>query len=340
MKITETINCYARPYSPYMNGLVNHLPMGQLALYMMGNDVEKIKSYSEAYIKIGRIDKIKKDYLRVTSIEECLGKRDQYEGCLELIMEKMASKGVGQLVKEILNDYPLGMASGLFHTTIRLAYSVEGMNLDKEFKEEVARSLAYYVTAYRAGKQFQRKVSASYFVQEVEELLDSSHIIKLLASETTRGKRIKALYADEIYMAKGPLISGSVEEKVTGLLELLLPLLDETNNIVILHCITALHALLVLEKNFGDFTMAVDMMTTFIITHLLTVEDIFIDTVKKESKEVSWQAIMKEASNSSDVHTIKFVYSSSQLYKRYRLPALKQSARKRLSITKDIQKTE
>lgn len=326
MTIANLINQYARPYSPYASGLVNHLPMGQLALYMMGKDSKEIKSYSEVYTKDGKIDEFKQEYDKVTSIEECLGKRDLYEGCLELITEEISSKGVDVLIKQVLNNYPLGMSSGLFHTTIRLAYSVQGRALDSELTEEVARALAYYVTAYRAGEEFNRKVPVDQFKQEVQALLESPHIRSIIASQPTRGKQMKALYEDSTYLKEGPLIDGSIHERVTGLLELLLPLLDKTNNIVILHCITGLQALLVLEEYFEDFSHALDIMTACIITHLFTVEDITIEKVEKSSVESSWEEIIEKASNSPDVHTIKFVYSAYELDKKYALSALKQSA--------------
>lgn len=332
MTLAKIINKYARPYSPYMSGLVNHLPMGQLALYMMENDVAQIKSYSEGYIKSGKIDQIKKDYSQVNSLEECLGKRELYEGCLDHIKKEVSSKGVEKVIKTVLNNYPLGMSSGLFHTIIRLAYGAEGMELDQDLTEEVARALAYYVTAYRAGKEFRRKVPTSEFTKEVKELLESPHIIDVISSAPTRGRQIKVLYQDERYLKEAPLIEGDTEDKITGLLELLLPLLDETNNIVILHCITGLHALLVLEEYFDDFSNALDIMTACIITHLLTVEGITIEKKEKTVTDESWETITRKASNSPDVHTIKFVYSAHELYAAYELPALKKSALKRVEV--------
>ncbi len=330
MTIDEIINEYAREYSPYMSGLVNHLPMGQLALYKMGNDIQQVKSYSKAYVERGKIDPVKKEYNSVESIRECLGKRDQYEGCRDLMMTEMLSKGAEDLIREVVNTYPLGMSSGLFHTIIRLAYSVEGMALEPGLKEEVARALAYYVTAYRAGEKFTRKVSATEFNQEVKALFQDSHIKKLIDSQATRGKQMRALYEDQTYLEKAPLIDGNSRDKISTLLELLLPLLDQTNNIVILHCITGLHGLVVLEKSFDNFDQALDIMTACIITHLLTVKDLNIDIKQEQMPEKEWDQLIKKASRSSDVHTIKFVYSASQLYQKYQLPSLNQSAYQRI----------
>ena len=329
MTLANIINQYARPYSPYASGLVNHLPMGQLALYMMGSDSEKVRHYSENYVKGDKIDKVREAYTRVKSIEECLGQRDLYEGCLEFITKEILSMGPDPLIKKVLNDYPLGMSSGLFHTSIRLAYGVQGAAQDPELTEEVSRALAYYITAYRPGKEFKRKTPAKQFSKEIQILLEDSHISKIISSQPTRGKQMKALYEDEIYLNEAPLIDGSTKDKVTGLLGLLLPFLDKTNNIVVLHCVTGLQALLVLEQYFDDFNHALDIMTACIITHLLTVEDISTENAQELSTQSSWEAITQKATTSPDVHTIKFVYTAHQLYEIYKLPALKQSAYKR-----------
>lgn len=327
MKISQVVNQYARIFSPYASGLVNHLPMGQLALYMMGNSIDKVASYSSNYVKRGNLDKIKDEFNPVESLSECLGKRDLYEACLLLTEKEIKLKGVEKVIAEVLNSYPLGISSGLFHTTIRLAYAVEGMSLDHDLEEEVARALAYYITAYREGSVFHKKVEASEFMENVEKIFNNTEIINLIKSKPSRGQKIHALYNDSKYMDMGPLIDGTIEEKAVNLLDLLLPIFDKTDSIVALHCITGLQALLVLEDYFNDFSYILDIMTTYIITHLLTVDNEGVPMDLEENK--SWDNIIKDSSNSTNVHTIKYAYSTSELYKKYNIDKLRQSAQLR-----------
>ena len=327
MKISEIVNQYARTFSPYASGLVNHLPMGQLALYMMGNDVGKVASYSESYIKSGKVDKIKSEFSTVETITECVGKRELYEACLLLIEKKIQLKGVEKVIAEVLNSYPLGISSGLFHTTIRLAYAVEGMKLDQDLEEEAARALAYYITAYREGSVFNKKVNPSRFIESVEKVFNNREIIELLKSNPSLGKKIHALYNESKYMEMELLIDGSNEEKVVFLLKLLLPMLDQTDSIIVLHCITGLQALLVLEDYFNNFSYILDIMTTYIVTHLLTVDNKGVPVDLGDRK--SWDNIIKESSNSTNVHTIKYTYSTSVLYKKYNTDTIRQSAQLR-----------
>ncbi len=325
MTISKVVNKYASIYSPYASGLVNHLPMGQLALYKMGNDLEKIELYSENYASRGRLDPVKLDYIKAESIAECLGKRDLYESCLELVKAEIELKGADIVIKEILNAYPLGISSGLFHTPIRLAYAVEGLAIDKDYIEEVARSLAYYVTAYREGKVFQRKVKPSVFKEDVKALFTDQHIDQLLESKSSTGQKLHALYSDKEYLEKAPLIDGTIDEKVETLIRLILPIFDNTNNIIALHCITGLHAIVVLQSYFNDFQYVLDIMTSYIITHLLTAD--------RDSKEadldfldLDWNKIIQKASNSTNVHTIKYIYSAGELFKRTNIEELTGSA--------------
>ena len=326
MYTSELVNEYARPYTPYMNGLVNHLPMGQLALYQMNRDSEKIKSYSEYYIKYFNIDLADTNYPKANSIEDCLGKRGLYESCLDLLNQSIEEEGMDKVIRNILNRYPYGMSSGIFHTTIRLFYAVEGVKVDIGLKEEVARALAYYVTGYNEAKKFDNKIKGSEFNSKMKELSNDSYIKNPTESQPSMGRKMKTLYSDSGYMNKGFVIEGDEQDKIRTLLALTLPMYDHYQNIIILHCTTGLHALIGLKDYFDDFSEALDIMTTCIITHLLTIEGLEIKENSYEPQEKKWEEIIAEGSDSKDVHTIKYTYTCSELSKRYEMPALKKSA--------------
>lgn len=333
MAIGKLINEYGRQYSPYMRGLVNHLPMAQLALYKMSGDLEKVKTYTESYVNMVNIDSVKTEYPKVYSFEECLGDRELYESCLEVIKKEIADKNINEVIKYVLNTYPLGMSSGIFHTLIRVAYAVEGFKADEELTEEVARSLAYYITAYREGDLFERRINCYKIVEEMEALINNSHIRELLESKGTMGKKIRALYDDNEYLKLGFVIDGKKEEKVKALLQILLPPFIKTGSIIILHCITGLHALLMLEEYYDNFDNALDILTTCIITHLLTQDDLSFNSKKDRIIDFSWRNIISMGVQSTDVHTLKLTYSCCELYKGCEMVELKQAAKKRILMT-------
>lgn len=330
MTVESTINNRGEKFSPYMGDLVNHLPMAQWALYKLSGESDIVDEFTEKYLNRLNIDKIDEEYERVNSLEEALGKTELYQGTLEFLKEKVKTQDIEVLTREILNKYPLGMSSGLFHTTIRIAYGVEGYLEKPELKDELLRGLAYYITAYRGAKEFHRSISADEIIKEMESLAGDIHIKEILEDNNTLGKTIKSLYDDEEYMSKGFIIKGEEDEKLRTLLKLLIPLYYEKGNIVILHCITSIHALLVLKNYYEDFENAINILTSCIITHLISTGTSEYPEIEELKTGLSWKCIVEKAIKSNDVHDIKLTYSSTYLDDKYNIEQLKDISIKRI----------
>ncbi len=330
MNISGLINEYGRKYSPYMGDLVNHLPMIQIALFNLYGDLDKVKNFTEAYVEKEKIDLVKEEYPVVSSIEEALGNRELYESCLVLINKEIKEKGVEEVLRRILNTYPLGLSSGLFHTIIRVAYAVEGYKADKDLEEEVARALAYYITAYREGKVFTREIHGYDIIEEMEALINDPNISKIRNSEITMGQKLKTLYNDEEYLKTGFIIEGEEVNKVRFLLNLILPAFVNSNDMVILHCITGLHAVVALKDYFDDFDRILDIITSFIITHLLTVDKLDFTNGNNTFLDFSWPHIICLCKDETDVHTLKLTYSCYELGKTHDTVGLKKAIKKRV----------
>lgn len=336
MSISTLVDEYAKDYSPYMRGLVNHLPMGQLALYFMSNDLDKVRDYSKYYDDRFNIDPIKDVTVIVKSLDDCLGRRDLYEPLLEYLNRNLSHENVEEYISYVLNTYPLGMSSGLFHTTIRLAYALEGYAEDKGYLNEVKRALAYYVTAYREAGLFTREISGNHIIQEMKMLKSSFDLENLLSTQSSTGMRMKVLYNNERYMENyGFIIGGYEEDKIKALLDLTLRGYINSKvsgDILILHCITGLHGLIVLMDYFQDFNQALDIMTTCIITHLMTLDSLDLQVFEDEDAG-TFNDLISEAIGSTDVHTIKLTYTTNELYRKYNRNDLKIAAHKRIRKT-------
>ncbi len=325
MKLSQLINEQGRQQSPYMEGLVNHLPMGQLALYQLTKDLERVASYTDFYNERFNVDPVSKNYTPATSLVECLGKREEYEACLHLMTEEVQTHGANAMIEKILNTYPLGLSSGLFHVTIRLAYAREAVSYDEALTEEIIRALSYYVTAYREVTPFFRKIPRDQALENIKQLMKTSAVDKILCENDSLGKTMKKLYQSPDYLDKGFLIEGTVDDKVLGLLDICLPAFEHTKSIVALHCITGLHAMLVLKEYFKDFSNALDIYTTAVITHLLTIDGIAFPKPVHEPVLRSWPELIEKGASSKDVHTIKFTYTCHELFECYHLEGLKKS---------------
>ncbi|HCX63933.1 MAG TPA: hypothetical protein DHN33_01805 [Eubacteriaceae bacterium] len=55
---------------------------------ILTEDLDKVASYTEYYNQHFNVDPISRNYAPVSSIEECLGEREQYEACLDLMEKK------------------------------------------------------------------------------------------------------------------------------------------------------------------------------------------------------------------------------------------------------------
>lgn len=326
MKISEIINQYGEKYSPYRSGLVNHLPMAQLALYKMTGDLNKVDKFSKSHIDKSKIDPVIEVYPTCRSTRNCLGKREMYESYLYLLGKNIKEDNVETYVGEILNRYALGMSSGLFHTLIRVYYGLELYKIDPSSLDEVRRAISYYITAYREADIFKRKIRPEDILEEIEKLVANERVQALIYNEPTTGKKMRALYNSIDYLQAGFVIDGNRDEKVGALLDMLLPLFINSGSILVLHCITGLQALLGLEAYYDDFDSALDILTTSIITHIITLGDIDFKLRPRDRVEFSWNYILSIGAESPNVHNIKFAYSTHELSKYYPDENLKRAA--------------
>src|SRR6056297_4207113 len=315
MKINDIVNSYGENHTPYQGNLVNHLPMGQLAVYKLTKDLEKTKSYSELYIENRDINKVKEFFDEVENFEDALGERSQYESLLSFLKKEITHNNVYYYIEKMLNDYPLGMSSGLFHVLIRLAYAYEGYKIDSGYLPELRRAVAYYVTAYREAHKFSRKIKKENIIKETKDLYKSESVKKVLSKKNSLGQKMKALYEDKGYMEKGSIIEGDTDEKLEAVLNLSLNSYLNSKSIVALHCITGTHALIVLKDFQKDFGRNIDILTSCIVTHLIASELGDYKIPPLDSYDLNWEDLNRGIEKEKDVHAVKLAYTAQELNK-------------------------
>ncbi|MFA5576780.1 MAG: hypothetical protein WC983_05840 [Tissierellaceae bacterium] len=330
MFLSQIVNDYGKMYSPYIRGQVNDLPMTQIALYKMSGDIEKVKNHTDLFLENVSFEPLKSDFPKVESIEECLGRKELYGSCLKLMESKIESEGVDQVLHYVLNTYTLGLSSDLFHTIIRVAYAMEGYKTEEELKDELARSLAYYLTSYSEGKSFTREISGLDTFSEMTRIVENPYIDGIRRSNIPFSQKLNSFYSDREFTQRGFVIGGNEEDKVRFLLNFVLPAFTNSNDNVILHSITAIHAVVALKGYFDDFNKALDILTSSIITHLMTVEKLDFTNRDRTLVDFSWRNIICMGMESPDLHTIKFTYSCSELGKQYEMVGLKKAVKKRI----------
>jgi len=315
MKISNIVNSYGKKYTPYQGDLVNHLPMGQLAVYKLTEDLDKTESYSKIYIQNADINKVKESVKEVDTLEETLGKRDLYESALNVLKKEMTHDNVECYIKKMLNEYAFGMSSGLFHVLIRLAYAYEGYQMDSGYLPELRRAVAYYITAYREAGKFNREIKGKNIIEEAKDLYNNKTVKNILSQKNSLGQKMKTLYEDEEYMEKGFIVEGDADKKLEAVLNLSLNSYLNSESIVALHCITGTHALIVLKEFQEDYNKNIDILTTCIITHLIASEIGKYEMPDYDADELTWDKLHNEIEKESDVHAVKLSYTAQVLNK-------------------------
>ncbi len=310
MKLSDIVNSYGEMYSPYQGNFVNHLPMGQLAIYKLTKSLDKVSSYSKMYIENADINKVSESFQEVDNLEETLGKRDLYESALNILKKEMTHDNVNYYIKKMLNEYALGMSSGLFHVLIRLAYAYEGYQIDSGYLPELRRAVAYYITAYREAGKFNRSINGKDIIDEAKNLYNNESVKKILSQKDSMGQKMKALYDDDEYMEKGFIVEGDTDKKLEAVLNLSLNAYLNSESIVALHCITGTHALIVLKEFQKDFNKNIDILTTCIITHLIASEIGEYEMPDYDFDSLTWDELHEEIEKVNDVHAVKLSYTA------------------------------
>ncbi|MDW7669834.1 MAG: hypothetical protein SCJ93_13505, partial [Bacillota bacterium] len=228
---------------------------------------------------------------------------------------EMTHDNVNYYIKKMLNEYPLGISSGLFHVLIRLAYAYEGYQIDSGYLPELKRAVAYYVTAYREAIKFSRKINKEIIIKEARDLYKSESVKKVLSEKNSLGQKMKALYEDKEYMEKGFIIEGDTDKKLEAVLNLSLNAYLNSESIVALHCITGTHALIVLKEFQTDFNKNIDILTTCIITHLIASEIGEYEMPDYDADDLTWEELHNEIEREGDVHAVKLAYTAHELNK-------------------------
>ncbi len=330
MDIGNIINEYGNNHSPYVDRLVNHLPMAQWAVFKITNDLDKVEEYSNKFIKEHSLEDID-GYNKIDKnikLTDCLGNRVMYEECCYIIEEMLKEKSLDDIVKEILNTYYLGISSGLYHPIIRLAYAVKGYEEYESMEKEVIRALSYFVTSYRESIVF-NSYKPEYKCEDMSCVYKSEEVQNVISEQKTLGTRLKALYNNEYYIENGFIVTGNEDEKVYKLLLLFTKLFAKSNNIVLLHCITGIHAIELLKKYFEDYSKVIDVAATSMISHIVAADINFNEDIN-DDYDISWNYLLSKAIYAKDPHDIKLTYAVYELDKKYGVDRLKAIVSKRL----------
>ena len=130
---------YAPRYRPSMNS--DHMPMTLCAITGLGGSFATCVAYRDDYKKILHEFPPQDP---ISNWRQGLGQRDGYPSLFAWFSERVAEKGIDEVVSEYLPACIGSLAMEAFHPIIRLGYAI-----DFKSEPETAAALAYIVSSHR-----------------------------------------------------------------------------------------------------------------------------------------------------------------------------------------------
>lgn len=315
-------------YSPvFGNGFANHVSMGLVAIRRLGGDDKRLDEFTEK--SSARLEPITDSLTEIgrDNFESQMGNISAFPSYLKYFKNHHKQSGLKECDDIIRKYLPIiipGLAGGAFHPLIRLAYAVEQKNND-----DILFSLAYFAASNGRLGNLPQGGDAEFDPYAILKTIRSDSIMRLTdksghiydhlknsAAIAGFDRHVSGLQLDETHL---PIIAKSV-----------LDIYLAKENIATLHGVTGTHAFRVLLPYMTDSKEALIYLWQAVAA-LYVANDAPELTVPQAGTVNSWDEISSEALVSSDVHTIKFIYSSIEEDRLYNNPSYKIAASRRLS---------
>lgn len=297
----------------YGNRLGSHLPMALIALDKLNADEEKLEAFYQNYItRLQPLETV--HYDTPLNLRETLGDLEQYPYQLIFFQQEIKQKGVDRVLHEYLPVLLPGVCGSAFHPLIRLAYALEVSD-----PEEVAAALAYWAAEYEPLGPLGESVDKEpiEILQEVAPIGKNHSFSPGIIVDKMR--EIVALESFQQQAIQPKNLSFETLAKIA------IDAFSASNSFTLLHGVTSLHALrVILPKIENQEAVLPYFWQAFVVAYLST-GSVNIDHPKTDgvTVEESWEEILKKATQSTEEHTIKMVYTCWSEYNHYQLEEYK-----------------
>jgi len=309
--ISSYVNEFSAKYAPdYKNGLSNHLPMAQVALFQLTNDMDSVHLWTDYYINHTDLELTGTSDLLVTYIDQYLGQIEAYPAYVNFFEAWVAKSGIEVVLVEALNKLSKGLVARAFHAWIRLAYGVDSHNYD-----EVIKGLAYLASSYLPVPEASRKVALKELETVLDQVAKNQYFAGKPLAEGLFTDVLGAIMEDSEFDALNFQVKGDPIDLFERMVDYAVEDYLHTGSFLELHTITALHAIAVLEPYIEDLSQVMAIYMTAYIASLLTIKDREQDGQPDSYKLETWEDAFSYVLSSSDAHSIKLTYASYQLYR-------------------------
>ena len=318
-------------YSPvFGKGFANHVSMGLLALHSLGADDKLLGEFAgKSSGKLESIIQKPLTEIRRADFDRQLGNISAFPSYLKYfknLHKQIGLKECDDIIRKYLPMLIPGPAGGAFHPLIRLAYAVEQKNSD-----DIIFSLAYFAASNgRLGST----------TQGGEKKFDPYAILKAIRSNSKMRLSDKSgLIYD--HLKNSAAISGFDtyvngfrlgESDLSVIAKIVLDIYLSRENIATLHGVTGTHAFRILLPYMADSQVALISLWQAVAA-LYVANGAPELTVPQTETVSSWDEISSKALLSSDVHTIKLIYSSIEEDRLYNNVGYKIAASRKLALS-------
>lgn len=340
------------------NGFSLHTPMVALAMARLGASAKEIESHhsyameKNARYKLLPIEEIQTETSTPRSRGVSLVTASNWfrmcnmEGAHEASFrrfwrDEISTTGRVAAVTKCLSHMTDAVHSRLHHGVIRLAYAMEmEMQNEQEKDEEIAVALAAFCANYSPlrwtsndnQEERERKGEVTNICEGFLALQQQQQQQGVLIRFDQRmgfAKKYGTFMKDPNYLRLVPRVSQgksklSTNEGLEGFVKHVVALYLSKPNILSLHMVTGLHALLVLRPYYTeeDFESTLDThwISTAILYLSMKAPPLGLDgrtKIKTKTKTVSWDKIVAHALRSRSDHDIKFVDTCLFLHRTF-----------------------
>jgi hypothetical protein len=311
--------------------LTNHLPMALVALHRLGASDDRLAEFADRY----------RSRLAPIAIAEPLGSFDAwldargspgaYAPVRAYLGPLIDRDGVEPVVRRHLPQLVEGLSGAAFHGIIRLAYSLESAS-----PARVAAGLAYLTEVHQPLGD--RGLGSADTEDPLDSLRRLSQMTELthLANDGNIGEQMR-------HVAEHPSFAGVVDwlavtsDTPRRLTDAAVALYAATDDFTALHGVTASHAIAIVSPYVEDPEELSSWWFQALAAAYVTIGAPRLDEPDAPlgpwlADPAPWDAVTRAATQSSDEHVVKLVYSARELEARSPDPLLLAAAARQAGI--------
>jgi hypothetical protein len=313
----------------YANSLSSHLPMALIALQKLGATSDELKAFyahESAHLERTTQDKTQIDQ---DSWPQYLGLHAHNLPYRDFFLHELRQRGVRTVLESYLPQLMSGVSGGAFHPLIRLAYGIE---VQSEW--EIAEALASWCMAYQTlgpVSILHTPTPPRSLFASLEILAEQvkSHPVKVEGATVFAWfKCVSESQAFKSFFSQTHALDLSLPQISNAVLRLYLATND---SFTALHCVTATHALRIVQPYLKDSTLSRYLWQAVCATYVIVKCPAFED-LSFPSELPSWRQVFEAARIQDDDHVIKFVYSAFSESEHHRNELYRLAAAKKVRL--------